>query len=301
MPCIGRPQFTYFSTLAGVFNKKPLKFIQSRILHIMARYGFAFFDSGVRFDSVDAQPGSSMRDLTSFLRNPFDDPKISIGRLIAFVTDHIQRMSANNAGGELTARITATTSAFGLVEDCSTDDQVRLGIRKARKQAKTDFRQQTLPPAVERIEAGLIAAYGSTSTVLIEALPKGRSIFNTCRDDELEMHLETLLTVVTARAADLVPAIVTLAGTVKADWVAIHSASESSTGAKTTTEEGKRLARENLQLMLFLNLLKLAEMFPRQPEKLSLYMQQHLLEIPGSGGDDEEEEPPAPTPPPPLP
>lgn len=262
----------------------------------MARFGFAFFDSGVRFDSVDAQPNSSMRDLTTFLKNPFDDPKISTVRLIVFTTDHLQRLSANNASGELTARITATTSAFGLVEDCCTDDQARLGIRKARKQAKDDFREKTIPPAVERIEAGLIAAYSSASTVLIEALPHGRTIFSTCRDDEVERHLQTLLTVVTAHAADLVPAIVTLATTLKHDWVAIHTASESSSGAKTTTEEGKRLARENLQLMLFLNLLKLSEMFARQPEKLSLYMQQHLLEIPGSG--DDEEAPPAPTPPP---
>jgi hypothetical protein len=28
------------------------------------------------------------------------------------------------------------------------------------------------------------------------------------------------------------------------------------------------------------------EMFPRQPEKLTLYMQQHLLQVPG--GEDEE-------------
>jgi hypothetical protein len=34
-------------------------------------------------------------------------------------------------------------------------------------------------------------------------------------------------------------------------------------------------------------------MFPRQPEKLSLYMQQHLLENRSSG---EEEEPPVPGP-----
>ena len=39
--------------------------------------------------------------------------------------------------------------------------------------------------------------------------------------------------------------------------------------------------------MLFLNLLKLAEMFPRQPEKLSLYMQQHLLENPTSPAEPE--------------
>ena len=44
--------------------------------------------------------------------------------------------------------------------------------------------------------------------------------------------------------------------------------------------------------MLFLNLIKLMEMFPRQPEKLELYMRQSLLEAPGSG--EEEEEPPAP-------
>ena len=47
--------------------------------------------------------------------------------------------------------------------------------------------------------------------------------------------------------------------------------------------------------MLFLNLLKLAEMFPRQPEKLALYMMQHLLENP------ESPEEPQPPPPPPTP
>ena len=52
------------------------------------------------------------------------------------------------------------------------------------------------------------------------------------------------------------------------------------TEAKTTTEEGKQLERENLQLMLYLNLCKLMEMFARQPEKLAPYMQQSLLEVP---------------------
>jgi hypothetical protein len=77
----------------------------------------------------------------------------------------------------------------------------------------------------------------------------------------------------------------------KNNWATIYAASEASTGGKTTTQEGKNLARENLQLMLFLCLLKLAEMFPRQPEKLALYMQQHLLENPSS---PEEPEPPVP-------
>lgn len=62
----------------------------------------------------------------------------------------------------------------------------------------------------------------------------------------------------------------------------------------TTSQEGKRLARENLQLMLFLNLLKLGEMFPRAPEQLNLYMQQSLLE--DHPAEEEEETPPPPGP-----
>ncbi len=70
----------------------------------------------------------------------------------------------------------------------------------------------------------------------------------------------------------------------------MYAASETSSGAKTTTEEGKRNARLGLQLELFKNLLTLALNFPRQPEKLDLYMQQSLLE-------DHPHQPPAPPPP----
>ena len=84
----------------------------------------------------DAQPSSTMRNLSRFLDNPFDDKDISVAELLAFTTDHLQRMIANNSGGELSARITATTSSLELVADCVTDDQTKLGLRKARKLAK---------------------------------------------------------------------------------------------------------------------------------------------------------------------
>lgn len=256
----------------------------------MARWNFAFFDSGVRWDSPDAHP-TTMRTLASFLENPFDDDGISIAELIAFATDCLQRLIANNPGGELTPHITAITSALTQVEDCVTQDQTKLGIRKAAKAAKDNFREEIIPLEVERIEAGFIAAFGADSPVLVEALPKGRTIFQNCRDDQMEVHLLTLHTAATTHAASLAPATVTLATNLKNNWATIHAASEGSTGGKTTTQNSKKFARENLQLMLFLCLLKLAEMFPRQPEKLNLYMQQHLLENPSS---PEEPEPPAP-------
>ena len=250
----------------------------------------------MHFNSPDAHP-TTMRALASFLQNPFDDKAISMAELGAFTTDHLQRMIANNPGVELTTRIAATTSALGQVEDCVTDDQGRLGIRMARKQAKDNYRTEVIPLGVERVQAGFVAAFGADSPILLEALPNGRNIFNTCRDDQVEVHLQTLLNAATTHSASLAPATVTLATDLKNNWVTIYTASEDSTGSKTVTQEGKKMARENLQLMLFLNLLKIAEMFPRQPEKLSLYMMQHLLENPSSPDEPE----PEPEPPPPGP
>ena len=81
------------------------------------------------------------------------------------------------------------------------------------------------------------------------------------------------------------------AGGLLSSWIAVYNASETSTAAKTTTQEGKKVARENLQLELFFNLLEIAKAFPRQPEKLALYMTQSLLEDPAA---PEPEPPPTP-------
>jgi hypothetical protein len=81
-----------------------------------------------------------------------------------------------------------------------------------------------------------------------------------------------------------------IAGGLLSTWLAIWGASETAGGAKTATQEQKKTARENLQLELFRNLLHIALNFPRQPEKLPLYMQQSLLE------DHPHQAPPAPPP-----
>ncbi len=134
--------------------------------------------------------------------------------------------------------------------------------------------------------------------MVAEGFPQGRSIFSTAADDGLEQNIQTLLNGVTAHQADLGAPLVTTVTGLLSEWQAVYANSEASGGAATTSQEGKRLARENLQLMLFLNLLKLAEMFARQPEKLNLYMQQSLLEETTAPETEEPPTPPAtPTPP----
>ena len=262
----------------------------------LAHFDFSFFDSGARWDAPDAHP-THMIDLNRFLQNPFDDPQISVGELLGFSSDNLARMIANNPGNELTPRITATTSALTLVQDCVTDDLTKKAIRKARKQVKDAFRKSLLED-VAMVHGAVVAKYGPNSPEVAECFPQGRSIFSTSTDDTLEQHIETLRNGVTAHVAGLGAPLVAEVTALLTEWQAVYAQSESSGGNATTSQEGKKLARENLQLMLFLNLLKLAEMFPRQPEKLNLYMQQSLLE---DSVSPDEVVPPPPPPVPPTP
>ncbi len=232
-----------------------------------------------------------MKRLTTYLENPFDDYAISMAELIAFSTDHSARLIANNGDGKFDEWIAALTTALAQVEEYVTDDQGLLGLRKARKAAKDNYRETTIPADVKRIEAGIIAAFGGDSPILLEALPNGRSIFQSCRDDQMASHLQTLLNAVTRHQASLAPSANAQATALRNNWTTLHQASETSTGNKSVTQLGKKEARQALQLQLFLNLLKLGSLFPRQPEILSTYMQQHLLENPNSPADPEAPEP----------
>lgn len=267
----------------------------------MARFDSGItYDSGLFFDAEDAPPASeppaytigTMRNLARFLANPFDDPGISLAELTSFTTDHIERMIANNPGGVLAARISATTAALGVLETAFTQDLLKLGNRKARKTAK-DLLRGSLPAATSRIEGALKGAYGEGAIQVQQAFPQGRNVFNICPDDALDNHLDVMNTIVASCEEDLPAAVVSISASLVADWGAIYAQSESATGDKTATEAEKRAARLSLQLELYRNLVKLMELYPRQPDQLPLYMQQHLLEndSPADEDDDEEEDP----------
>ena len=218
-----------------------------------------------------------MKDLAKYLEVPFDSKDISETELLAFSTDWIARATANSPV-ELSTRIAATTGALATVAQCSSDDSVRLGARKAAKMVKNDYRKITVPQAIEGIYIVVISKYGLNGPGVTEVFAKGRGIFTSCTDDKLQVELDALQAALVAKQDDLGPQVVVNVQTLKNNWTTIYAASEEKSGQKTTTEAGKRTARQNLQLELFFNLIELMKMFPRQPEKLALYMTQSLLE-----------------------
>jgi hypothetical protein len=217
-----------------------------------------------------------MRDLTTWLTNPFDDPHISVKELLAFTADHFQRVSANPLPA-LTPRLAPTALALTAVSDTHSDDDAQLGVRMACVQSKKAFRA-ALPAGIGQVAVAVEAQFGEKSPQFTACFPQGRSVFGTCTDQELDGKLGSIVDWVTAQKPPLDPQVLANATALQTGWAAVIKPTGAASGGKTQTIAAKNAACVSLQTELFANLLVLAQTFPRQPEQLALYMQQSLLQ-----------------------
>lgn len=225
---------------------------------------------------------------------------------MAGATDTQQRLIAKNPGAAFNTLITGLTVALATVGTCTTDDIVKLGLRKAAKQAKDAFRE-VLPKQLGKIHAKVVAHYGVDAPQVNTVFPSGREIFHTCPDDQVAPRLQAVINGLTPLAVAMGPLGASAlgdAGGLLSTWTTLYAASESTTGAKTSTELEKRDAREVLAAQMQITLLELALNFAKEARaegrsitdaeaqaKAALYFRQDLLEDPET---PEEPAPPVP-------
>lgn len=217
-----------------------------------------------------------MLSLDIYLKNPFTDGRYGIDRLLAFTTDHLERLRAANLGGAWPGRIAATAAALAAFNGQEVAHSSSLGERKTSKRALREFRR-ALGERVGALHLALQVKYGPRAAELKTFFPKGRTAFARCPDDLLEPLLKALAAAIAERPAELGPELAATAAGLVADWQPLHATSMAATGAKKTAEFERRGARVALERELYLNLLALAQEFPEQPEKLPAYMHQSLL------------------------
>lgn len=217
-----------------------------------------------------------MVDLTNFAKNPFDGSEIGLDRFLAFTTDHLERMRADDAGGLLAARVAATALALEAVNSHTSADSGTLGQRKSRKSMMRSFRK-ALPGKIADITCVVIGKFGLNAPDLTQCFPKGRRVLARCSDDTVSSHIRVLIAALTARQAVLGAGVVAQAELLQTQWQSVYDESESSAAKKASAEKARRDARSSLQLELFLNLLAIVQAFPRQPEAVKRYMRQSLL------------------------
>ncbi len=217
-----------------------------------------------------------MKRMRYVFRNVFLNSKYSLASMIAFTTDLIERLSANNPDHQLDGQIAALTEALAILNQQSSADFAMLGIRKGAKLKKNAFRG-ALPNAIRRIYSIALAEFGDPSEEMKNIFPKGRSIFNESRDDRLIEPLDGMVSGLTLHQAELGAGVVAEATALRDEWLEIHEASEEATGVKTATEAERREARYNLAVELHRTVGILISLFPEDEERYALYMQQYLL------------------------
>ncbi len=217
-----------------------------------------------------------MRNLLYYLLNPFILGRFGLAAFVAFVTDHIQRMIAQNGTGTFTERIAATATALSALEDSTLSDDIQYGIRRGVKLAKDNFRAE-LPEAIRPIYGAVLSAFNDPSPEMRTVFPDGRSAVYDTRDDLLTGKLNFLVDGVTTLQPDLGVEVVNQATALRDQWVTLYAASEEASGGKSATEAERRAARREMADVLYVNLSYIMTLIPHEPERLGLYMQQSLL------------------------
>ena len=110
--------------------------------------------------------------ISRFFENLFDDKNISVGELLNFSSDHIERIRANDPTGVFGEILGLTETAHDALESAvnalGTDTSQREGRTKDMNEVVADFKKK-----VSRTEGLIKFTYGLQSGAYQEFYPKG--------------------------------------------------------------------------------------------------------------------------------
>lgn len=224
--------------------------------------------------------------------NPFLEPAVSLGELLACTTETRERLVANNPGGAFDELVAGITGALQEFSGARVSNVVKLGKRKAAKQTKRMFRRE-LSGKLARIAAAVMAHYGARAPEMRQVFPSGRLNFLRTVDDSLGSALSSLgaaLTALETALGALGTMALGLAQELHASWTTLYGESEVSTGQKAGAEQTQREARVKVGAQMHLALLTVTAHFVRAAavegrvltkkeaaEHTALYFRQDLL------------------------
>lgn len=149
-----------------------------------------------------------MMNLKTFFKNHFDTKEISDDNMRKFAEIHLQRLSANNGGGEFTTMIsdltTAYNSYFGSMVDEDTKFAVQQGLTKTMNNAVEAFKK-----AISQKEGLVRATFGKDSAEYQEFFPTGATEYHNATLRNIEMLMERFVTAANKYSVQLGPALET--------------------------------------------------------------------------------------------
>jgi hypothetical protein len=239
---------------------------------------------------------NSMINMETLFKNHFNTNKISDDNMQKFAEIHLQRMSANNGGGEFTQMITDTTTAytgyFGAITDEDTKYAVQQGLTVAMNNSMKAFQDWVSKKAVHLVTA----TYGKDSPEYQEFFPLGVSEYSQATLNNIEVLLERMVTAANAHVADLGIPFVTDAQNYKNAFMSARASQLSKMGEVKDSKVDSSTTRDGLENELMKNVFLIGSMNVGDISRCMVFFDQSFIRDGNGNGGGDEEEPTPPTP-----
>ncbi|MBK9098699.1 MAG: hypothetical protein IPM14_11405 [bacterium] len=233
-----------------------------------------------------------MINMETFFKNHFNTNKISDENLRKFAEIHLQRLSANNGGGDFSQMITDVTNAysgyFGSITDEDTKFAVQQGLTIAVENAVANFKK-----AVSQKEGLVRATFGKDSPQYQEFFPLGVTEYSQATLQNIEMLMNRFVNAAVAHQAQLGAALVTEFQGYLTAYTTARTSQLVKIGEVADSKTSTSVQRDAVEVELMKNVHLIGAMFVGDVNRCMDFFDQSFVRDSG-GGDDEDPVPPTP-------
>lgn len=230
-----------------------------------------------------------MINLQTLFKNHFNTERISDDNLRKFTEIHIQRLSANNGGGDFTTMITDTTNVytnyFGAITDEDLKYAVQQGLTIAMNNSVENFKA-----AVKRREGLIRSTFGEETPQYQEFFPLGISEYTTAILANIETLMVRFKNLANQYAVELGAALEAEITALHNTFVTARTAQLTKIGEVSESKTDTSVKRDVVEIELIKNVHLIGAMFPGDVNRCMDFFDQSFIR--DASDNDEEDNPP---------
>jgi len=222
--------------------------------------------------------------LKRFFINPFSKFRIGISKFRTFCENHIANLTANNGGGLFTAMIAETSNLYTSLFGAYQDEDIARAAQKSLTAAK-DIIFVEFKDKVSQKEGTIRGQFCEGTPEYLLFFPNGLSEYSNATMANVALLMSRMRETSQLFIAELGQPFADIWSDIDTRYTAARTAQLNQKGTVQTAITNEDAARSSMDVKLFSNLLKIADIYPDQPERCNDFFDETML--PGDGGEDE--------------
>lgn len=234
-----------------------------------------------------------MINLETLFKNHFNTERISDDKMKKFTEVHLQRLIANNTGGEFSTLVTNTTTAYTTYYGSITDEDTKFAIQQGLT-VNVNNAVDAFKKAVSQKEGIIRGNFGKDSAEYQEFFPLGITEYSQANLANIEMLMDRFVNAANAHVGVLGIPFLTEFQNYKTNYTSARDSQLLKIAEVADSKTDSHVKRDVIEIQLMKNLHTVAAMFVGDVDKCMDFFDQSFIRDGSNGVDDEEPQPPTP-------